>query len=70
MDTLTEVIKEDFIESMRNMNDYSVEKALEFWRKYGEQYLDSVFQDMSDRMVEIANKEDYNDCSIWWYRIL
>lgn len=64
MDTLTEVIKEDFIESMRNMNDYSVEKALEFWRKYGEQYLDSVFQDMSDRMVEIANKEDYNDCSI------
>ena len=64
MDTLTEVIKEDFIESMRNMNDYSVEKALEFWRKYGEQYLDSVFQDMSDRMVEIANNEDYNDCSI------
>ena len=56
MSVLIDAMKEDFIESLMVYEDCSEEDAKELWEEFGEEYVDAVFQDMADRMVEISNK--------------
>jgi len=57
MSNLIDELKEDFIENMTNYNECNEEEVNRLWNEYGEEYLNDIFQDMSERIVEIANKE-------------
>jgi len=50
------LFKEDFIYSISNYLECELEIALELWYEHGEEYMDNVFQAMSDEVIEITNK--------------
>ena len=53
---LGDFMKEDFIESLTVYNECDEATGKDIWEMFGEEYVDAVFQDMADRMVEISNK--------------
>lgn len=65
MCNLSEQLEQDFIEALTEHSGYSPDQAIDAWNKHGEQYLDDIFEQISNSIVNIVNRDTrWRNCSI------
>ena len=64
METFENMFKEDFIRHIVDHNNKSKAEAEDIWNKYGEEYIENMYQYMSDSIWHYKNAFDNDNCEV------